>query len=111
MRNGSAASRCLKSDDIDPDMLDERARALLDYVDPNDLTLMYDSQPRQAAAPPVNQPLNSAVAGSEINFSDKELAAGAHPPAGIPPTSAIGRFRLRVEARPMHLPTMAFRGQ
>jgi hypothetical protein len=30
----------LKSDDIDPDMLDERARALLDDVDPNDLTLM-----------------------------------------------------------------------
>ena len=30
----------LKSGDTDPDMLDERARALLDYVDPNDLTLM-----------------------------------------------------------------------
>ena len=30
----------LKSDDIDPDMLDERTRALLDYVDPSDLTLM-----------------------------------------------------------------------
>jgi len=30
----------LKSDDIDPDMLDERARALLGYADPNDLTLM-----------------------------------------------------------------------
>jgi cell division protein FtsB len=30
----------LKSDDIDPDMLDERARALLDYADPNDLTMM-----------------------------------------------------------------------
>ena len=44
----------LKSDDIDPDMLDERARALLDYVDPNDLTLMDDSQPHQAAAPPLN---------------------------------------------------------
>jgi cell division protein FtsB len=29
----------LKSDNLDPDMLDERARALLDYVDPNDLTL------------------------------------------------------------------------
>ncbi len=40
----------LKSDDIDPDMLDERARALLDYVDPNDLTLMDDSRPHQAAA-------------------------------------------------------------
>jgi cell division protein FtsB len=30
----------LKSGDTDPDMLDERARALLDYVDPNDLTLI-----------------------------------------------------------------------
>jgi cell division protein FtsB len=29
----------LKSDRIDPDLLDERARALLDYVDPEDLTL------------------------------------------------------------------------
>jgi cell division protein FtsB len=29
----------LRSDNIDPDMLDERARALLDYVDPNDLVL------------------------------------------------------------------------
>ena len=35
----------LKSDDIDPDMLDERARALLDYVDPDDLTMMYDARP------------------------------------------------------------------
>jgi cell division protein FtsB len=30
----------LKSRGLDPDMLDERARALLDYVHPNDLTLM-----------------------------------------------------------------------
>jgi cell division protein FtsB len=30
----------LKSDSLDPDMLDERARALLDYVDPHDLTLL-----------------------------------------------------------------------
>jgi cell division protein FtsB len=29
----------LKPESLDPDMLDERARALLDYVDPNDLTL------------------------------------------------------------------------
>ncbi len=31
----------LKSDRLDPDMLDERARALLDYVDPSDLTLTF----------------------------------------------------------------------
>jgi cell division protein FtsB len=30
----------LKSGGIDPDMLDERARALLDYVHPRDVTLM-----------------------------------------------------------------------
>jgi cell division protein FtsB len=29
----------LKSDSLDPDMLDERARALLDYLDPRELTL------------------------------------------------------------------------
>jgi cell division protein FtsB len=29
----------LRSENIDPDMLDERARVLLDYVDPSDLTL------------------------------------------------------------------------
>jgi len=30
----------LKADRIDPDMLDERARALLNYVDPHDVTIM-----------------------------------------------------------------------
>jgi cell division protein FtsB len=32
--------KLLKSEGIDPDMLDERARALLDYVDPRDLILI-----------------------------------------------------------------------
>ena len=32
----------LKSRGLDPDMLDERARALLDYAHPNELTLMFD---------------------------------------------------------------------
>jgi cell division protein FtsB len=31
--------KLLKSDSIDPDMLDERARQLLDYTDPRDLIL------------------------------------------------------------------------
>jgi cell division protein FtsB len=39
----------LKSRGLDPDMLDERARALLDYVHPNDLTLML-RPPRSAPA-------------------------------------------------------------
>jgi cell division protein FtsB len=37
----------LKSDAIDPDMLDERARTLLDYVDPNDMTMMFQPVPSQ----------------------------------------------------------------
>lgn len=32
--------KLLQSTSIDPDMLDERARAMLNYVDPRDLTLM-----------------------------------------------------------------------
>ncbi len=30
----------LRADNLDPDLLDERARALVGYVHPNDLTLM-----------------------------------------------------------------------
>jgi cell division protein FtsB len=40
----------LKSNDLDPDMLDERARDLLDYIDPRDLTMMYDVRPRPVAS-------------------------------------------------------------
>src|SRR5277367_2392263 len=36
----------LKSSRLDPDMLDERARALLDSVGPHDLTLMLEPRPR-----------------------------------------------------------------
>ena len=32
--------KLLRSNSIDPDMLDERTRAVLNYVDPRDLTLM-----------------------------------------------------------------------
>jgi cell division protein FtsB len=41
----------LKSDDLDPDMLDERARVLLDYADPHDLILMLNRPSLSAAAP------------------------------------------------------------
>jgi cell division protein FtsB len=41
----------LKSDAIDADMLDERARALLDDVDPRDLVMMIKPD-RPAADPP-----------------------------------------------------------
>ncbi|HEX4410645.1 MAG TPA: septum formation initiator family protein [Xanthobacteraceae bacterium] len=36
----------LKSDALDPDMLDERGRALLDYVEPADLVLMIKRTPQ-----------------------------------------------------------------
>jgi cell division protein FtsB len=42
----------LRSDDLDPDMLDERARALLDYVEPNDLTMMIDAKDANQDAKP-----------------------------------------------------------
>jgi cell division protein FtsB len=34
----------LRADRLDPDMLEERARALLGYVDPHDLTLLLRPQ-------------------------------------------------------------------
>jgi len=42
----------LKSNGLDPDMLDERARSLLDYVHPNDLTLMLDTPRRPSSGGP-----------------------------------------------------------
>jgi len=41
----------LRADNIDPDMLDERARALLDYVDHRDLVMMI--RPDQPAVDPI----------------------------------------------------------
>ena len=35
----------LQSDKLDPDMLDEQARALLDYTDPKELTWMTGAKP------------------------------------------------------------------
>jgi cell division protein FtsB len=35
--------KLLRSDQVDPDMLDERARALIGYVDPRDLILLVPS--------------------------------------------------------------------
>jgi len=40
----------LRSDDLDPDMLDERARALLDFADPRDLVLPIRASPPAPAA-------------------------------------------------------------
>jgi len=42
----------LKSNGLDPDMLDERARSLLDYVHPNDLILMLDTPRRPSPGGP-----------------------------------------------------------
>jgi cell division protein FtsB len=51
----------LKSDNIDPDLLDERARALLDYAAPRDLVLMLRSEiagrkPEVASPRPARRP-------------------------------------------------------
>jgi len=46
----------LKGDNLDADMLDERARALLDYADPHELVLMLEPQPRPVATAPPNRP-------------------------------------------------------
>ena len=46
----------LKGDNLDADMLDERARALLDYADPHELILMLEPLPRPAATAPPNRP-------------------------------------------------------
>ena len=40
----------LKSDDLDPDMLDERARALLDYAGRGEVTMMFEPRVPPAAA-------------------------------------------------------------
>jgi cell division protein FtsB len=41
----------LTSDDLDPDMLDEQARSLLDYADPHELTLVLKRPSVYATAP------------------------------------------------------------
>ena len=41
----------LRVDRLDPDMLDEQTRSLLDYVAPNELTLMFAWGPKAAGAP------------------------------------------------------------
>jgi cell division protein FtsB len=41
----------LKSDNLDPDMLDEQARLLLDYADPHDSTLMLAKPSLSGSAP------------------------------------------------------------
>jgi cell division protein FtsB len=41
----------LKSDNLDPDMLDERARALLDYASRGELTMMFEPRVRPVASP------------------------------------------------------------
>jgi cell division protein FtsB len=63
----------LKPDKLDPDMLDERARALLDYADPNELTLMLKWR---AAEPDMGQPSGSTF-GSP---SDQPLTLPAPSP-------------------------------
>jgi cell division protein FtsB len=44
----------LKSDKLDPDMLDEQARSLLDYVDPKELIFMTGAKTAVPPAVPVS---------------------------------------------------------
>ena len=46
----------LKADNLDADMLNERARALLDYADPHELILMLEPRTRAAEAAKPNSP-------------------------------------------------------
>ena len=46
----------LKADNLDADMLDERARALLDYAHPNDVVLMLAPRPHAAEPARSNGP-------------------------------------------------------
>jgi cell division protein FtsB len=46
----------LKADNLDADMLNERARALLDYADPHELILMLQLPARAAEAVQRNSP-------------------------------------------------------
>ncbi len=55
----------LKSNDLDPDMLDERARALLDYAAPNEVTMMVAAKPHPAASP---KPLNDTPTLTKLTF-------------------------------------------
>jgi len=46
----------LKADNLDADLLDERARALLDYADPHELTLMLEPPARPVETAQPNRP-------------------------------------------------------
>ena len=67
----------LRADRLDPDMLDEQARKLLDDVAPNDLTLMFTWGPKAADAQPEGLELDAAI--PKIIFPGNALAGSAHP--------------------------------
>jgi hypothetical protein len=46
----------LKADNLDADMLNERARLLLDYADPHDLILLIEPRARPVEAIQSNSP-------------------------------------------------------
>ena len=85
---GAPHRACSNRDGLDPDMLDERARALLDYAHPNDLTLMI--RPSRSGDRPAALELHAWPA--EIIFAANRF--GAPEPTLRAPTSAISRFRL-----------------
>ena len=72
----------LRSDRIDPDMLDERARALLGLADPRDLTLLIHQRASSAALSTARLVIFSQIPGVFRNA------------AGRPRASAPRRFKL-----------------
>ena len=77
----------LKSDSLDPDMLDERARSLLDYVDPRD----------HAAAKALTGPTPSAALVLVVNRMISGSVFPENPPSrGLPLRDCRLRFRPRM---------------
>ena len=68
----------LRSDRIDPDMLDERARALLGLADPRDLTLLHPLAGRRY--PPLGLVIFSQIPGV---FRNSVAAASRFRPRAI----------------------------
>ena len=70
-RNGQRRVALLRSDRIDPDMLDERARALLNYAHPSDVTMILKRPERAARVRISSYPPDISHAGMT------QIAAGA----------------------------------
>src|ERR1700722_4091752 len=80
----------LRADRLDPDMLDEQARKLLDDVAPSDLTLMFAWGPKAADAP-----TPSTCPGYPQNNFSRQCFGRLRPSYSPSPIRQVGRFRHR----------------